>query len=137
MSDLKVRPPKKESANSPVSRPATTTTAAKAYGAPAPTAVVQVTDSRVFLRAKWTAKPPSLKLAIVARRAIPFTQRMMRRRLGNGTQKQLCRNESGAGKNDGELESGRSHQRSVGYRRPGNCRNFFCRSRFRHRCGSP
>jgi len=26
--------------------------------------VVQVTDSRVFLRAKWTAQPASLKLAI-------------------------------------------------------------------------
>ena len=65
MSDLKVRPPKKESANSPVSRPATTTTAATAYGAPARSAaVVQVTDPPVFLRAKWTAKPPSLKLAI-------------------------------------------------------------------------
>jgi len=45
-----------------------------------PAFIVQVTDSPAFLRAKWTAKPPSLKLAIVARRAIPLTLRMIHRR---------------------------------------------------------
>jgi len=90
----------------------------RTYGPPALLTMVQVTDSTRPPRRKVDSQSARRLLWRYRRRAIPLTLRKIHRRLGNDTEKQLCRNESGTGQNDRELESGRPLKRSVGYRRP-------------------